>query len=105
MKTVHDRISKLGRGYTVTLTDLQESPLGKLLHHLYYTFRFTDLCNMAPLHTGYPHNGGQHTFAIRGSKEDLVAYLELLEESFKGYWWSPPSLEELGKIKNALIEA
>jgi hypothetical protein len=104
MKTIYDRITKIGQEYRVTLTDLQESALGKLLHQLYYG-RSDALCDLAPNRTGFPHNGGQHTFTMRGKKDDLVAYLELLEETFKGYWWSEQSLKAVGAVKKALIEA
>jgi predicted ATPase len=32
--------------------------------------------------SGFPHNGGEHTLSIRTTEADLVAFKQLLEETY-----------------------
>lgn len=63
----------------VDLTSPQHSPFGKVLYKLYYQ---SELSSLAPGHTGYPHHGAVHAFRMRGEREDCLAYLDLVEETF-----------------------
>lgn len=40
---------------------------------------------------GYPHNGGEHTLHLKMSEEDVLAFLELVRETFKN---TPTHAEE-----------
>ncbi|MDU8350768.1 hypothetical protein RYA05_02550 [Pseudomonas syringae pv. actinidiae] len=69
------------RQIIVKLSSEQDSVVGKVLHEIYY--RSSSLyVEMAPGHIGYPHNGGVHSFDLKGGVEDCVAYVEILAEKF-----------------------
>lgn len=56
----------------------EHTPLGWLLRRMYYS---TDVCDLVrDFKTGYPHNGGQHTFHWKGPWREALAFLELLDE-------------------------
>ncbi len=70
------------REVRLNLTANQNSPLGRVLHKLYYGDG--ELLSLCPGDQwGYPHNGGQHTFhVISREREDTIAWLELIAEKF-----------------------
>lgn len=69
------------RKIIVKLSSEQESVVGKVLNDIYYRSSCAYL-EMAPGRTGYPHNGGVHSFAIQGSPGECLAYMEILAEKF-----------------------
>lgn len=68
---------------SVVLTDGQTEPLGYIVQHLYYTN--IALCDIIPHCGGYPHNGGEHTMYMHGSKSDVLAFLQLAAEYYTRY--------------------
>lgn len=64
----------------VELTSGQDTPIGWVLNNLYYGN--SSLYSLAPSPVGYPHNGGEHALSITGTREDVVAYLDLLVENY-----------------------
>jgi hypothetical protein len=64
----------------IDLSYRQHSPLGKALFNLYY--RNKSLCDMAPDRGGYPHNGGEHTFTIKGERGECLAFLDLMVDTY-----------------------
>lgn len=72
----------------------QESVVGKWLYRLYYNSgELAKLRDLLPGTTGYPHNGGVHSLTLTGTREDLIAWVELFED-YTGL--------ELGKLKYTL---
>lgn len=60
----------------------QTSVVGKLLNKGYYgSGPLRDLIECAPDRSGYPHNGGQHTLHMSGTQEDVLAWLDMFEET------------------------
>jgi hypothetical protein len=101
MKSIHDRIKKVGREISVNLTDCQQSPLGRIIGNLYY--QKDAIVDLAPNCTGYPHNGGQHTMNVRGSKGDVTAFLELVRDAYKGYSHMKEGVSEIEGILAAVV--
>lgn len=64
----------------VDLTAPQYSVTGRVLHRLMYNN--TSLYELAPNPVGCPHNGGEHTLCITGSRVDVNAWLDLLAETY-----------------------
>lgn len=64
----------------VDLTAPQDSVTGRVLHKLMYNN--TSLYELAPNPVGCPHNGGEHTLSITGSRVDVNAWLDLLSETY-----------------------
>ena len=62
------------------LTTPQQSVTGRMLHRLMYNN--TTLYELAPDPVGCPHNGGEHTFSITGPRVDVIAWLDLLVETY-----------------------
>lgn len=65
---------------SVDLSSGQHTPMGRALHKLYYGDK--TLVDLAPNRVGYPHNGGQHSFYMRGEKDECVAWLQLFKETY-----------------------
>jgi hypothetical protein len=80
----------------VDLSTSQYIPFGKMLGHLYYQNQA--LLALAPGRNGYPHNGGEHTLSLCGTKEDINAFLDLVTEKY------PYVLCEATKIQMAVRE-
>lgn len=80
----------------VDLSTSQYIPFGKMLGSLYYANQA--LLSLAPGRSGYPHNGGEHTLSLSGSKEDINAFLDLVVEKY------PYVLFEATKIQMAVRE-
>lgn len=80
----------------VDLSTSQYIPFGKMLGSLYYANQA--LLSLAPGRSGYPHNGGEHTLSLSGSKEDINAFLDLVVEKY------PYVLCEATKIQMAVRE-
>ena len=74
---------ELTLGYVDVRVDLsapQSSVTGRVLHKLMYNN--TSLYELAPNPVGCPHNGGEHTLSITGSRVDVNAWLDLLSETY-----------------------
>ena len=54
---------------------------GRILYHLYYNGIIGRLLKRDE-YGGYPHNGGRHTWYLYLEKDDVVAFLDILEEIF-----------------------
>lgn len=66
---------------TIDLSMRQLSNFGRVLNKLYYSDS-TGFLKLAPNKYGYPHNGGEHSLRIWGSRDDCVAFIELLGETY-----------------------
>lgn len=64
----------------IDLTYSQYTMFGDVLRHMYYSNE--SLISLAPNQKGYPHNGGEHTLYISGSKDECSAYIELIKETY-----------------------
>ncbi|MEM0550476.1 MULTISPECIES: hypothetical protein [Aeromonas] len=58
----------------------QHSITGRAIHQLMY--RNQDLYEMAPNPSGTPHTGGEHSFCIKGSRQEVNAWLDLFAEAY-----------------------
>jgi hypothetical protein len=85
----------------VCLDDGQETPIGKVLGHLYYQTKLIDLWNQDQ-RSGYPHNGGQHTLSIHADAEDIISWLELVEEYYDGTGYDKFPAPEFALMKDHL---
>ncbi len=83
IKTICESLKKTPLGLTaVRLTAGQRTPMGKLLHIMYYRTDVVDAATSANLQIlGYPHNGGEHSCHVVGQRGEVVAFLELLKET------------------------
>lgn len=63
----------------VNMTSIQWSDMGRALHKFYYGNSGTWL-SLAPGHSGYPHNGGEHTMRVSGYRDEVVAFIELFRD-------------------------
>lgn len=91
-------------GWTTALdlTSGQETPIGEIVGHLYYSNHC--LLDMVK-HDGYPHNGGSHSLTIYGEKKDLIAWLEMVAEFYFQSKFAKRfglGAEELQLLKNKL---
>jgi hypothetical protein len=66
----------------IEATQNQHTPGGDFLGKLYYSTRFLDKTLEREEHSGYPHNGGQHSLYLYMTPSDLSAWLELVEETY-----------------------
>ena len=71
-----------GQVVLVDLTASEQSPLGRLVGRLYYDTDAMEVVDRA-CRTGYPHNGGFHTFQFKGPARDAVAMMELFKETLE----------------------
>lgn len=85
----------------VDLSANQESDMGKALAVMYYGKM--KLLDLAPNPSGYPHNGADHTFHIRGEKTEVSAFIDLFEEIFSKKF--PGVLVFLAEIRTELNNA
>lgn len=67
----------------VEFTSTQNSPVGRLLGHLYYNDNSSllSLCFEREERHGYPHNGGYHTLTVKSNKDNVLVFLDLIEET------------------------
>ncbi len=84
----------------VDLSSPQNSQIGRILYHIYY--HNETLCDMAPARTGFPNNGGEHTFSVAGTPGDVAAWIELVIEKYSKLTTIPDALEELRNIVKQL---
>lgn len=63
----------------IDLSAGEQTPLGRILYKVYYQ---TNICDVVDREhrSGYPHNGGSHTFHYHGPKREAVAMLKLIKE-------------------------
>lgn len=78
----------------MSLSSGEQTPLGKILFHMYYRTGLTGLLDRDD-YCGYPHNGGSHTFSFRGPKGDALSFLELLSEEVL-YVFKDPEIRKVG---------
>lgn len=63
------------------LSASQASPMGRVLHACHYgSGQLAQLTKCDLYSSGYPHNGGEHTLRLKGSRQDLIAWMELFEQ-------------------------
>lgn len=88
----------------VVLLDLsigQRTPLGRLIGDMYYRSDIhKETCNM--YHSGYPHNGGEHTLVLQGTRQDLFVLIELLQEQYADKKPDYPNFDTFEDIKALL---
>ena len=69
--------------YRLNFTASQISHVGWHLYKMYYSAfgssKHLDLMELLKT-TGYPHNGGEHSLVIHGTRDELVTWVELFEE-------------------------
>lgn len=66
----------------IDMSAVQDSFFGRIIRDLYYTNKYANLVALAPHRTGFPYDGGFHSFRISGSKEECETYLDLFVEAF-----------------------
>ena len=64
----------------IDLSAGEHTPMGNILDIVYYRTNICEVVDRAH-RSGYPHNGGSHTFHYHGPKRDAVAMLELIKET------------------------
>lgn len=104
MNRVH--IEKYNGGYYVDLSSGEQSPVGKILCHLFY--KNDPLLSLAPYNYGYPHNGGRHSFHLKASKDDILAFMDLMIEFYieqRRAEFFITGVAELRSIKESLEKA
>lgn len=82
--SVFDRVftSCMFSGYILDLSAPQRDSLGQIVGDIYY--KRPSLLQVGINHlSGFPHNGGQHTLRIQGSRKDLIAWLDLVIETYR----------------------
>ena len=65
---------------SIDLSAGERTPLGNIISRVYYETNIGDVVDRA-YRSGYPHNGGQHTFHFQGPRGEAVAMLELIKET------------------------
>lgn len=83
IRSVLKTLKPIGPGrISIELSAAERSPLGRILHQVYYA---TDACDLLSNEhrSGFPHNGGQHTFRYSGPKKEFVAWLEIVKEELE----------------------
>ena len=55
-------------------------------------------------YNGCPHDGGEHSFKCEGPKEDIVAFLNLVWESYRSFNKTPSQLAEYDQLKEFVDE-
>lgn len=63
---------------SIDLSSPLHSEMGKVLHKVYYGTQIPEVAGNVM--TGYPHNGGEHTMRLRGTKGDVLAVLDLISD-------------------------
>jgi len=58
----------------------QHTTLGRMLQDMYYKTRLVDMLAHDE-HTGFPHNGGMHTFHLMCKPLDAIAFIEQVKET------------------------
>ena len=100
-----DRYTKLPDGnIALELTDGQSTPLGKIVGHLLYHNR--ELYSLCPSPIGCPSTGGQHSLRIRGSMDDVKAFIDLMIDfysKYKSLSLVEEGIDALWNIKKMLI--
>lgn len=97
-------LHKVGKEIRVILSASQGTERGFFLAHLYYEEIYRSLVDLAPGRTGFPHNGGDHTFAIRGRVEEVIAWLELVIETVRFDSYSFSQIGDTEGVLKLLIE-
>jgi len=78
---MRNRVSKHNGKIHVDLSAGQQTELGIMVGHIYY---YNDtLMALCPHSSGYPHNGGEHTMRIAGSKGDIQAFLQMTADHYR----------------------
>lgn len=83
-KTIYDRViaSDSWPGYIVVLSAPQGSSLGHIVGDIYY--KRPQLLQIGINHlSGFPHNGGEHSMRVQGCRDDLIAWLNLVIETYR----------------------
>lgn len=63
----------------------QYTDAGKLLGYgMYYSGFITKILNFNQF-SGYPHNGGEHSFTLLVTLDDFKAFLDIVKETFSGH--------------------
>lgn len=88
----------------VIFTASEDSERGFFLQHLYYDRIYEALLHLAPRRTGYPHNGGAHTLSIMGRPVDVIAWVELVLETFRFHTFPYARIGTVKRDLEALIE-
>lgn len=64
----------------VDLSASEGSDMGRVLSRLLYGNQ--ELLDLIPGWSGCPHDGGTHKLTIKGDRQDILAWLELLIEAY-----------------------
>lgn len=70
----------MDRRYFIDLSYGQHTEFGKCVGHMYYSNNA--LRELAPNRSGYPHNGGEHTFCISGGYDECETFVKLFAEHY-----------------------
>ena len=66
------------------LSQPQYVPAGRILYKMYYSGFLEKTLDRAE-RSGFPHNGGQHTLRLHMPEADILAFLDLVKETFALY--------------------
>lgn len=85
---------------SVKLDAPQSTRTGHVLNKILYAgmHGYEDLYDMAPNPVGCPHHGGEHTLTIRGTRQDVCTWLDLVVIEF-------PDWEHAAKAIKAQIRS
>lgn len=89
---------------TVKLDAPQSTRTGNVLNKILYAgmHGHEDLYEMAPNPVGCPHHGGEHTLTIKGTRQDVCAWLDLVICEFPD--WETAGLAIKNVIRREFIQ-
>ena len=93
MKNLNDRI-------VLNLSQMTETEAGVQLATLYYRTNVLDVFAHGVEIFGYPNNGVEHSLTIKAKVEDIIAFFDLLDSVYGGYFdtFVNESRERLQKV-------
>ena len=77
--------------YRIDMSYPEHTMFGKKLGKMWYSSSVYKLVD----YSGYPHNGGKHTFYFKAEKQDVIAFLDIFDAEFGGS-------EETGWVRDQL---
>ena len=66
----------------LNLDAAKNTPFGVLICHLYYSGFLRAVLNFDEFY-GYPHNGSQHTLRLKIDNDDLLSFLDIVDEEYR----------------------
>ncbi|QDH47168.1 hypothetical protein PQC06_gp093 [Aeromonas phage LAh10] len=85
----------------VRLDAPQDSRTGYMLNNMLYSN--TDLTELAPDFRGCPHNGGEHTCTVTGTRQEVITWLDLVVEEYPDWEYAATKIK--GHIRKEFLGA